>query len=360
MREIVILLLMAGEDNFDDDLAARERQAAEDRAFELNPYGTGVDPDMHLGYDYNYDESPELTDVDFQPGNDDFSSDFTNYAGSDPYADQFGNDDDEDDENEDQEDFDSFDDYDDDDDDDYDDDDDDDDDDYDEDDYGDFDYDDEDDEEDNDDDDDDGDDDGDDDDGGEDGAAAGDEGGNGKKGKKGKKGKRGKKGKKGKQGKKGKKKQNEGKTKEVTGKSALSKWMPGMPITVKLLDDVWQKLKLIDQVKPMIDAANKALKSAMQVSSNGAVMTLYQKTKGADDVIGALLKLANSKGKRMALGVGAVLEALADQQWAQVAMLFTLPTVLNGLLAVPQVKSVLTTALSVAKPILEKKATAKG
>lgn len=113
----------------DEDLTldeAAERQAAEDRAFEENPYGTGGDPDASTEYDY--DAGSVATDIDYQPGDNGLSDEFTSYGDTDAYSRQFGNynDADEDDEDDADDEYDE----DDDDDDDYDDDDDDEDDDY--------------------------------------------------------------------------------------------------------------------------------------------------------------------------------------------------------------------------------------
>ncbi len=308
---------MVGETD-DRDFAERERQAAEDRAFELNPHGTGVDPDIDLNYDYDYDASPELTDADYQPNNS-FSDDFTNYGGADPYANQFGQNDDEG-ENED---------------------------DADEEtkrrrqaDSGEFieDWD------------------------GDEAETDGEDGEVGREAK----------------GEKtdgetadtdedqyanetpkqrAKREAKEAKaTQQAEYQNLKVKWKKGDPIDIKVLGSVWGQCRKINQVRPLTEAVNRSLEAALIASGPNLMIKLNKYIQSVqeqdNDLLGSLLKLAQSDGKRLAVTTGAIVESIFDQQWMQVLLLATLPKTLEGLIAAAPVQAALQALFTVAVPII--------
>ena len=334
------------EETDDTDLAERERQAAEDRAFELNPHGTGVDPDIDLSYDYDYEASPELTDADYQPNNS-FSNDFTNYGGADLYASQFGQDDeadnvDDDDENggvnyaeedygDEQEDWDG-----------------------DEEDEDDDWYDDEDNEDDpNDQEKDDKDDDGDDKD---------------KKDKADDKQskpltKEEKKAAKEKQKKEKEaqaRKQKEDDVRHAYYNGIKVKWKKGDPVNLAMLSETWGQCRKINDLRSLMDQVNEALDNALLASGTNLMIKfnkyLHSLTTQDDDMMGSLLQLANSSGKRLALTTGAVVEAIFDQQWMQPVMLATVPATLSGIIATQPLQFLLQKLCEKAVPIINRMA----
>ena len=330
---------MAGEtdtETDDIDFAERERQAAEDRAFELNPFGTGVDPDMDLNYDYDYETSPELTDADYQPNNS-FSDDFTNYGGADPYASQFGQDDeaaeDEDDENDNAS--------------------------HDED-YGDEqeDW--------------DGDDDeiayweGDDDEDWSDkeddeaGRKEDDKDGNGQDKTDREQTKPLTRQEKREAQKKEKqaqaRKQEQSSMRHGYYNNLKVKWIKGDPVNLQTLSYVWGQCRKINQVRPLMDEVNRALDGALLESGPNLMIKfnkyLHTINTQEDDMMGSLLDLANSGGKRLALTTGAVVEAIFDQQWLQPVMMATVPATLSGIIASQPMQSILQKLFEKAVPII--------
>lgn len=302
---------MAGETN-DTSIAERERQAAEDRAFELNPHGTGVDPDLDLNYNYDYEASPELTDADYQPNNN-FSDDFTNYAGADPYSSQFGqnNEADEDDETKPDadEDVDTIEDW---------------------------------------------DDEGDDDDDGEaeeqwrrerqDADQDSDEDYKLKTTKV--------------------KKEKDAYGRDVTveyskQKRPQVKWQEGDPINTVVLNNVWKKCKRIKSVVPMMQAANAAVDQMLLASGSTLVLKLarYVNTvKDANesaDTIGTMLDIiASNMNKSLLYTTVAVVEAIGDQQWMQPLMILGMQEILDSFLAMAPLKQIMEKLFKVAVPFI--------
>lgn len=392
---------MAGDehvkDYYDGSLWSAEKQAAEDRAFEENPYGTGGDPDASGEYDY--DAGAVATDIDYQPGDNGISDEFTNYNDTDAYARQFGN-------------------Y------------------YAEDegvdDYDEYEYDDDDDDDDEDDDD------------VEDWddnwadeydvavsgggpvtsrggtrrggyqepdpdqvgqrATVGDIGGNvvyanmpamqkdksrfrdgtivrvedsGRKRK----------------DKDGEEKpipitfrasrnkntgavsltvvpngteysDNQKQSKENSKRNAKIPWKPGDQITLELLNKVWfefHKLKNIE-VQGLIDKANQALETLMQTFSTGSMLVQYVKMydqlrqwtgRTRSDFIGTVLQMASRTGVRNTLTVVSTVGALFMQDWEDPLLIATLPKVVERVLVMPVIRNVLNLLFRVAVPILE-------
>ena len=327
-----MLFIMVGEDETEglqereDDLANLD---AELDAVEQG--GTGQVASFDDSYGYNYEDSSELTDVDEQPGYDD-SEDFTDFGDDDAYS-VTGDDDEE----ADNEDFDG------------------DDDDYDGD-GGDFDGDDDDDDEDDNSDDDDDENEDDEEDAededkkkdgeeNEDGNSKNEDGGDGK-------------------GKKGDNNQNQkGKNKKpkIDPYDGVIKWRPGQPITIQLLDQVWNKgVSKIKKVKSYVDAANNAVSTAINTMGPNLMLKLNKYINEASDsdtdTIGSLLKLVASNGKRLLYTTLATVEALFDQQWNQVLLLAGLPAAFLYATADPTVKSILTAIFTIAVPIINRNA----
>ena len=266
-------------------------------------------------YNYNYNDSSPLTDVDYRPGNDESSAFTNNYTGTDDYDPiQRDNQDDADDVMgyNDDEDFDG-------DGDDFDGDDDDEEDDDEEDDEEDDDEDaEEDDEEGEDDEDDDEDEDGQDDEGSEDG--------------KGKKGKG--------------KKQKKGSTKEkeivVNG---VKLWKKGEPITLEVLSTHWDLFREIPEMREMMNQADQVVDQGLNATGPNLILKAYKSVQKIADpnagAISALLRMVSKPSLTLTYGAAAIAEAIFDQQWMQVTLIFGLKAALGVVLKMDIVKFIL-------------------
>lgn len=326
---------MAGED---EDLLERERQAAEDRAFEQNPYGTGVDPDAPQEYDY--EASPEATDVDYQPGDNGFSDEFTNHAGTDLYANQFGNHQDDDEAGEDAENADD-------------------------DDNNNYEVEEEDewsedwdgDEEDE-----------------EDIAGVGktldDMKANQQKYPDGTVLQIGNRKYRVQHGglvdlsiqNEEDLKKAEAKKKKKKRKGVKINWKPGDRITLDLLNQVWFECHKIKKAEPLIDAANDAIKTAIQSISTGSNIVLYIKAydqfrqwagQPRSDFIGTMLQMASRFGIRTTFATVSTVQAFFTQTWLDPLVISTLPATVEAALGVFPIKTILDKLFSIVVPILE-------
>ncbi len=143
------------------------------------------------------------------------------------------------------------------------------------------------------------------------------------------------------------------------------KWKPGQPITLALLNQVWQECRKIDKLKPMTDAANNAVTQALNTTGSNLTLRLknyLDKLNDNDtDMIGSLLSMASSDGKRYTYTAFSVAKAFITQEWTEPLLIATLPSAMQAAItAEPTVKSALTAILTVAVPIINLKKRKEG
>ena len=136
------------------------------------------------------------------------------------------------------------------------------------------------------------------------------------------------------------------------------KWRPGQPITVKLLEKVWQKCKKIEKVRPMCEGLNQAVENALCTTGARLTLRAYMYTEKAKDqtldAVDCMLKLVRSTGLKLRKITASVAEALLfTQDWEQVFAIATFnePT-MNALLALPPVKAVAVPIFTIAVPLI--------
>lgn len=135
------------------------------------------------------------------------------------------------------------------------------------------------------------------------------------------------------------------------------KWKPGQPITVELLDQIWGKCRKIDKVRPMTDALNEAVESALNSSGPNLMLRLNQYISKINDssidTVGCLLKLAKENGRRLTLTAVSAVEAIFDQQWLQTVLIASFnKTTLQSLFATSPIKGIANKIFTVAVPII--------
>ncbi len=288
-----------------DDLQERENALAGAQAEYDAVQDGGLGYYDEDSYNYNYNDSSPLTDVDYRPGNDESSAFTNNYTGTDDYDPiQRDNQDDADDVMgyNDDEDFDGDgDDFD-----------------GDDDDEEDDDEEDEEDEEDDDEDAEEDDEEGEDDEGNEDG--------NGKKGKG--------------------KKQKKGATKEkeivVNG---VKLWKKGDPITIEVLSTHWDLFRELPEMREMMDQADMAVEQGLNTTGPNLMIKTFKSIQKISDpdsgIISALLKMISKPSLMLTYGAAAITEAIFDQQWLQVTLIFGLKAALSVVLKMDIVKFIL-------------------
>jgi len=263
-------------------------------------------------YNYNYNDSSPLTDVDYRPGNDESSAFTNNYTGADDYDpiqrddeksrndDDVGYDDDEDfdgdggnfDGNDDEED------------------------------------DDEDGEEDN---EEDGDNEDDEDDDSQDDVEDGE--GSDTKGNKSKGGKN-------------KKQKNgaNGEEKEIVV-NGVKLWKKGEPITLEVLSTHWDLFREIPEMREMMNQADQVVDQGLNATGPNLILKAYKSVQKIADpnagAISALLRMVSKPSLTLTYGAAAITEAIFDQQWMQVTLIFGLKAALGVVLKMDIVKSVL-------------------
>ena len=139
--------------------------------------------------------------------------------------------------------------------------------------------------------------------------------------------------------------------------SGAIKWRPGQPITFKLLQQVWHKIKLIEKVRPMCERLNKALETAIfETGPNLALRFYIYNEKFMDssmDTIDCLLKLATSNGKRLTYTGVSVVKAIFTQEWLEPTLIASFNEMtLQAALTIPVVKAIAVPIFTVAVPIL--------
>ena len=137
------------------------------------------------------------------------------------------------------------------------------------------------------------------------------------------------------------------------------KWKPGDEINLVVLNEVWKECYGIDEIQPMMDAANNAVMEAINSLGPNLVLKLNNyitKTVNSHlDTIGCLLDLASRNTKRLTYLALSVFEAIFDQQWTQTTVLATLPTVLETAIKTNPLKKILNTIFTIAVPLINKK-----
>lgn len=138
------------------------------------------------------------------------------------------------------------------------------------------------------------------------------------------------------------------------------KWKPGDKITIELLGQIWDQCRLIDKIRSLIDAANKAVSQALNTLGPNLMLRLNEfvnkMTDATKDTISSLLDLASRTGKRMVYLTASTVEAVFDQQWTQTAAIATLPTMFKTAIETDPVKSILNRIFKVAVPIINRAA----
>ena len=137
------------------------------------------------------------------------------------------------------------------------------------------------------------------------------------------------------------------------------KWKPGDEITLEILNQVWKECREIDQVRPMLDSANTAAMEALNTLGPNLMIRLnnyIDKTvDNKTDTIGCLLTLASKDNKRLVFTALSAVEAIFDQQWTQTTILATLPTVLKTAISTNPLKGILNGIFTIAVPLINKK-----
>jgi|GEM_PF-6847555 len=141
------------------------------------------------------------------------------------------------------------------------------------------------------------------------------------------------------------------------------KWKPGDAITIALLGQVWSKCRKIEKVRPYIDQANEAIKGVLNEMGPNLMLRLNnwidKLSDSAADTIGSLVDLASKTGRRMTLLSIAAVKGIFDQQHMETFLLATLPTILQTAISTNPVKAILDLILKISVPIINRAARKK-
>ncbi len=138
-------------------------------------------------------------------------------------------------------------------------------------------------------------------------------------------------------------------------------WEPGDEITLELLNQVWDECHEVAEVQPLISGVNTLVENAINSMATGTNFMIrlckyVTNLQGRDkDLVGCLLELTAKSGKRLTYLSASVAEAFADQQWMQVLVLATLPTMMKTMLRMDSIKSTLNHILTLAVPKINRK-----
>ncbi len=139
-------------------------------------------------------------------------------------------------------------------------------------------------------------------------------------------------------------------------------WKEGDKITIKLLEQVWNKASSIPAVKPFIVAANEAVTNTLMATppvygtAASIILKIYGKSKAMlgdkDDIIGDMLKIISNTNTQTTMSIMAVGQALITQQWAAPATVKMLPSILETVMNIPPVSTLLGKIFAIAVPVI--------
>ena len=146
-------------------------------------------------------------------------------------------------------------------------------------------------------------------------------------------------------------------------KTAMRFWREGEPVTLEVLASHWEIFRQhLPELRPMMDEADLLIEEALATTGPNLVLKLNKWIAKVGDqeqgMTSSILKLISRPGLLWAYGTAAVAEALVDQQWLQVVLLFGLKKALTEALNIGFVQNFMQKLFS--KAIKEIKAKLKG
>jgi len=141
-------------------------------------------------------------------------------------------------------------------------------------------------------------------------------------------------------------------------------WKEGEPVTVEILSTHWPVFqKDLNEVRTLMNQADVIVEQAISSTGPNLMLKLNSFVTRLGDssasTISCLLKLIARPGLTLAYGGASVIEAIFDQQWSQVALIFGLKAELEAALKDSNMQALLKKIFSKALNIYKKRLKAK-
>ncbi len=122
-------------------------------------------------------------------------------------------------------------------------------------------------------------------------------------------------------------------------------WKKGEPITLEVLSTHWDLFREIPEMRQYMDQADQVVEQGLNATGPNLVLKAYKSVQKIADpnsgAISILLRMIAKPSITLTYGAAAVVEAIFDQQWMQVTLIFGLKAALGVVLKMDIVKFIL-------------------